>query len=226
MAGSVLDAVRQHWCMPTSPNARSVRISDDERGGWSSDRPRRDGAAARPADVSTRCRVLKAADTIRYSPGSLLVVVSPSTAERDRFTERVLESQGPLLSLGKVRALLQGRVAADQIEAQAAQLLEAAARKRLEAGETVVLAAEGLDADERERFVRLAHGFRRPRHVILLEAPRDQVADDDRATLNDLRRRLDAGELGAEGFQSALRLGGATTSELKRVVFRPPPQDD
>ena len=30
--------------MPTPPSTRSIKISDDERGGWSSDRPRRDGA--------------------------------------------------------------------------------------------------------------------------------------------------------------------------------------
>ena len=212
--------------MPTSPNARSVRISDDERGGWSSDRPRRDGAPARPPDVSTRCRVLTPSDELRYSPGSLLVVVSVSKTARDDFLARVLETQAPVLSLDKVRGLLEGRVGAEEMDSKASQLLDAAALKRFEAGDTVVLAAEGLDAAERERFVRMAHRFRRPRHVILLETPRDQVPDDDRAPLNDLRRRLDAGELGAEGFQTALRVGGATASELKRVVFRPPPQDD
>jgi hypothetical protein len=211
--------------MPTPPNARSVRISDDERGGWSSDRPRRDGAP-RPVDVSTRCRILRPSHELRYSPGSLLVIVSGSRTERDRLTARVLETQGPLLSLDKVRKLLEGKVGPEEIEERAAQLLEAAAQKRLEAGETVVLAAEGLAAEERDRFVRLAHRLRRPRHVILIEAPRDQVPDEDRGTLNDLRKRLDAGELGQEGFQTALRLGGAATGELKRIVFRPPPEDD
>ena len=52
------------------------------------------------------------------------------------------------------------------------------------------------------------------------------MSEDQRATLNDLRRRLDAGELGAEGFQTALRLGGATRSELKRIVFQPAPRED
>jgi hypothetical protein len=213
--------------MPNSPNARSVKISEDERGGWSSDRPRRGGAAAeRPADVSTRCRVLAPSDTLRYSPGSLLVVVSPSPELRDRLLTRVLETQSVVFGIDKVRALVSGRVPEDQEEEQAAQLLEKAVAKRLESGETVVLAAAGLDAEERDRYVRLAHRFRRPRHVILLEAPRDEVSDDDRAVLNDLRRRLDAGELGAEGFQTALRLGGSAASEVKRIVFRPPPQDD
>ena len=211
--------------MPTPPNARSVRIGDDERGGWSSDRPRRDGAP-KPVDVSTRCRVLRPSHEMRYSPGSLLVIVSPSAADRDRFAQRVLDSQNAVLSLDKIRALLEGRVPAEQLDASAAQLLDATALKRLENGDTVVLAATGLDAEERERFVRMAHRFRRPRHLILLEVARDQVADDDRGPLNDLRRRLDAGELGHEGVQTALRVGGAAAGELRRVVFRPAAEDD
>ena len=29
-----------------------------------------------------------------------------------------------------------------------------------------------------------------------------------------------------EGFQTAMRLGGSTITELKRIVFRPPPPKD
>src|SRR4051812_43633479 len=151
--------------MPTPPNARSVRISDDERGGWSSDRPRPGGRPPRPVDVSVRGRVLTPSDELRYSPGSLLVIVSASKDQRDALVQRVLESPGAVLSLDKVRGLLQGRVADDEIDERAVQLLDAAALKRFEAGDTVVLAAEGLDAAERERFVRMAHRFRRPRHL-------------------------------------------------------------
>jgi hypothetical protein len=89
-----------------------------------------------------------------------------------------------------------------------------------------VVPAQGLDPDERERFVRVAAGFRRPRHLILIETARDQVQEEDRAALSELRRRVDTGELGAEGFQTALRLGGGSVSELKRLVFRPAPRDD
>jgi hypothetical protein len=98
--------------------------------------------------------------------------------------------------------------------------------KRLEAGETVVIVPESLDPGERERYVRMAAGFKRPCHLILLETRRDQVAEELRAPLNELRRRLDAGQLGADGFQTALRLGGASLSELKRIVFQPPPRDE
>ena len=37
---------------------------------------------------------------------------------------------------------------------------------------------------------------------------------------------LDAGGLGQEGFVTSLRLGGATVSELKRILFAPAPRDD
>jgi hypothetical protein len=72
----------------------------------------------------------------------------------------------------------------------------------------------------------MAHAYNRPRHLILVEAGKDKVADEDRTTLGELRTALDAGELGREGFVTSLRLGGATVAELKRIVFAPPPRDD
>lgn len=212
--------------MPTPSSSRSIRIGDDERGGWSSDRPRRDGAPPRPADISVRCRVLKPSDRMRYSPGSLLLLVSASASERGRFAQRLITDRSALLSLDKVRGLLAGRVPEEEVETRAGELLHAALLKRLDAGETVVVAMEGLDGAAREPYVRAAARLRRPRHIILLETGRDQVSDEDRPALNDLRRRLDAGELGAEGIQTALRLNGASISQLKRIVFSPPPRDE
>ncbi|GAC1321420.1 MAG: hypothetical protein NVSMB25_15090 [Thermoleophilaceae bacterium] len=205
--------------MSTPQNTRSIKIPNDERGGWSSDRPRPDGAPARPPDISVRCRVLSPSDELRYSPGSLVLLVSASPTQREEFASRLIDNRAALLSLAKVRSLLSGRVPEDEVETRAVELLDAAVTKRLEAGESVVLGTDGLDASERERHLRLAARLRRPRHLILLETARDQVAEEDRAKLNDLRRRLDAGELGAEGIQTALRLGGASVAELKRIVF-------
>ena len=212
--------------MSEKPTARSVKISADERTGWSSERPRADGAPPRPVDVSVRCRVLPPSHRLRYSPGSLLVIVGADAAEPARFADRVVEERGASLAPARVRALLAGRVAEPEIEQRVSELLAAAVLKRLQAGQTVVLPLEGFDAHERERYVRLAHGLRRPRHLILLEAPRDAVREDERPALDELRRSLDAGDLGLEGFQTALRLGGQALAELKRIVFQPPPRDD
>src|SRR5215468_8476595 len=137
---------------PSGP--RSVKISDDERGAWTSDRPRRDNRPPRPRDISVRSRILHPTDRMRYSPGSLVVLVSASAADRDRFAQRVLEDKSALFSMDKVRA---------------------------------VLAADGVDAGSREVFVRMAAAAERPRHLILLEIPRDQVPEEQRATLNELR---------------------------------------
>lgn len=205
------------------PGARSVKIGSDERTGWSSDRPRRDGAPERPPNLSVHCSVLAPVDRLRYSPGSMLVVVSASAPERESFVQRLIEDRASLLSLAKVRALLSGKVADEEVEQRAGELLQAAVSKRLQNKDTVVLVAEGLSAEEREPFVRIAASLKRPRHLILLETSRDQVSEDELPTLNALRRALDAGELGEEGFQTALRLGGGTASEVKRILFRPPP---
>jgi predicted kinase len=212
--------------MASRPPARSVKISDDERTGWSSDRPRRDGAPPRPLDLTVHCRVLAPADRLRYSPGSLLVVLGASTVERNAFLDRLIEDRSSLLSLEKVRALLAGRVEEQELPARAQELLIAAASKRMENRETVVIAADGFEPAEREPFVRIAAALKRPRHLILLETAREQVSDENLAALNELRRALDAGELGGEGFQTALRLGGGTAGEVKRILFRPPPREE
>ena len=105
---------------PTPPSVRSVKIGSDERGGWTTDRPPREGdGPPRPVDVSARCRVLAPSDRLRYSPGSLLLIVSADAAESARFAERVVEERGVVLSLAKVRTLLAGRVAEDELEARA-----------------------------------------------------------------------------------------------------------
>ncbi len=212
--------------MPESPSSRSVKIGVDERTGWSSERPRRDGAPPRPANIAVRSRVLRPSDRMRYSPGSLLLVVGATGPGPDHFLDRVLEERGIAFSLVKVRALLAGRVADDEIESRSRELLDATVAKRLQGGQTVVIAVAGFDVEERERYVRLAHGLRRPRHLLLIETSRDQVPEDERPALDELRRALDAGELGQEGFQTVMRLGGNALSELKRIVFRPPQRED
>ena len=211
--------------MSSRPPSRSVKISADERTGWSSDRPRRDGAPPPPADLTVHCRVLAPSERLRYSPGSLLIVVSASPAERDRFLDRLIEDRACLLSLQRVRGLLSGRVADEELDARAQELLQAAVLKRLQHRETVVLAVETLGPDERERFLRIAAALGRPRHLIMLETAREQVREEDRAALNALRRALDAGELGREGVQTALRLGGGSVAEVRRIAFRSAPRE-
>jgi AAA domain-containing protein len=212
--------------MEQSSKPRSVKIGDDERLGWSSERPRREGGPQRPADISTRNRILKPSEELMYSPGSLVVVASTAPADAADFVNRLVQTKGALFSLAKVRALLAGRVAQDELDARAQELLMGAIAKRLESGETVVLVTETLDADERDPFVRMAAAIGRPRHLVLFEPAGADLDDDRKAALSDLRRRLTAGELGQEGFQTSLRLAGSTIGEVKRLDFQRPARDD
>ncbi len=158
-----------------SSSARSVKIGSDERTGWSSERPRREGAPPRPLDVSVRNTVLRPSDRLRYSPGSLLLVTGAQAAGLDRFVGRVIEEKGIVFTPAKVRALLAGRVPEDQIDAKSGELLRAAVAKRMQGGETAVVAIENADTDTRRQFVELAFAHRRPRHLFLVETPSDQV---------------------------------------------------
>jgi hypothetical protein len=212
--------------MRDTPNARSVKIGDDERTGWSSERPRPEGSRPRTVDISGRCRVLIPSYRMRYSPGSLVVIVGPAKLNPDTFADRVIEERGAAMSLPKVRKLLAGRVPESEIEERSRALLDAAVLKRLESSQTVVVPMEGLDREERERYTRMAHRLKRPRHLILLDGGRDDMSDEERPALDDLRRSVDGGEVGQEGFQTALRLSGNARAELKRIIFQPPPRDD
>lgn len=210
--------------MADPSSSRSVKIDQDERGGWSSDRPRRDGAPPRPVDVAVRGRALSPATLLRYSPGSLLIIVSGSAEVREGLAKRVVEESSALLSMTKVRGLLATKGIDD--DERAGQLLDATVAKRLANGDSVALVADGVTAAERERYVRMANANKRPCHLILVEAPRADVAEEDHEPLNQLRKALDTGQLGADGFNTFLRLGGSALAEVKRIVFRPFEKDD
>jgi hypothetical protein len=212
--------------MEQGSKPRSVKIGEDERLGWSSERPRREGGPARPADISTRNRVLKPSEELMYSPGSLVVVVSSAPEEADAFVNRLVQNKGALFSMNKVRTLLEGRVGEAELESRAQELLTSAIAKRLESGETVLVVADTLDPEEREPFVRLAAAAGRPRHIVLFEPAGVDLDDEGKAALSDLRRRLTAGELGQEGFQTSLRLAGSTIGDVKRLDFQRPSRDD
>src|ERR1700759_5362436 len=101
--------------MSEKNTARSVKIGSDERTGWSSERPRPGGGPPRPVDISVRCRVLAPSHRLRYSPGSLVVIVGPQAAEPARFAERVIEERGATLTRSRVRELLAGRGAEGEV---------------------------------------------------------------------------------------------------------------
>ncbi len=205
-------------------STRSVKIGQDERTGWSSDRPRREGGPERKPDISVRGRVLEPTFRLRYTPGSLVLVAAPDRAGAEGYMHTVLEDRSALLAPGRVERLLKGRVPDEQLAEQTEVLLEKAVLKRLTAGDATVLVLGTLGAEEREHWLREAHALRRPRHLVLLDGSGGD--DADREALGDLRKALMANQLGDEGFHTAIRLGGSAANEVKRIVFRSPPKDD
>ncbi len=203
--------------------ARSVKFSKDERTGWSSDRPRPGGGPPRPANIAVRNQVLAPSDRLRYTPTSLVIVVAPDGIAAEAFLNRVLEDKSTFLSAAKVRRLLTGRVAPEDLEERADAVLESAVLKRMDAGQPVVLLLEGFSAVDRDRWVRPAAALRRPRHLILLEGTAE---DQEKGALGDLRRTLMVGDLGEEGFHTAIRLGGSSADEVNRLLFRAIPRDE
>jgi hypothetical protein len=211
--------------MASRPPGRSVKIGEDERTGYSSDRPRRDGGRPRAPDLRVNSRVLAPGDRLRYSPGSLLIVCCAASEQLEAFLERLIEDRTSVLTRARVLKLLAGRVPEEQIEQRADELLALTAGKRMESRQTVVLGLQDMSAAVREPFLAKATELHRPRHLILLEVARELVDDETLGELNELRRALDAGELGAEGIQTALRLGGGTAQEVKRIIFRAPSRE-
>src|SRR5689334_18913064 len=132
--------------MEQGSKPRSVKIGEDERLGWSSERPRREGGPQRPADISTRNRLLKPSEELIYSPGSLVVVASSAPDQAEAFVNRLVQQKGALFSTNKVRTLLEGRVPDEELEDRARELLTNAIVKRLESSETVLIVADTLDA--------------------------------------------------------------------------------
>jgi hypothetical protein len=167
--------------------------------------------------------VLDPTDRLRYTPGSLVLVATPDAERAEEYLTGILEERGALLSRGRVERLLQGRVPAEELPEQAATVLERAVHKRLADGDATVLLLEGFDPEEREPWLRAAAARRRPRHLILLDGA---AGDDDKAALGELRKTLMAGGLGDEGLHTAIRLGGSSAAEVKKLVFRAPPRDD
>ena len=137
---------------------------------------------------------------MRYSPGSLVEIVCADRVLRDRFVARVIDEQSAVLSLDKVRALLAGKLPADQVEEKAQALLDAAASKRFASGQTVVIPLEGLDPEERERYVRLAAAHRRARHLVLVEAAKDAVRRGDARDADRAADRAGRGRTGPGGL--------------------------
>ena len=160
--------------MATRPPARSVKISEDERTGWSSDRPRRDGAPPRPANLTVHCRVLAPADRLRYSPGSLLSSPAPRRAERDALPRA--PDRGP-----RLRCSRSTRCARCSPGASPSEEMRAARAEELLRGRRVQAPGEPRDRRARRRRPRRRRARAVRAHGRRAQAPAPPDPARDRA---------------------------------------------
>lgn len=204
--------------MLDSNSARRIVIGPEERSGWSSERPRE----GRKAHSQNRARVLSPAAELYYAPRSLLVVCSATPEIRLKFLQRFFSAQ-QIISQRRIEAFLGGSVDSKDLGAAAKQLMHAAISRRLQAGQSTVIAPLELFVDEREDLTKIAHQYKRTAHLIVLDAGRQAVGDENLfAQLAALRAAARSGEVGSEGFRTALVLGRADVDRLQAVFFIDP----
>src|ERR1039457_4636177 len=120
-------------------NPRRVKIGTEERTGWSSERPVKEGETPR-GPLRPPARVLEATTDLTYSPRSLIIVCGAEEDTRSKLLRRLFPSQ-LLLSTARVAKLIAEKVPAQQLDAAAEQLFLTAVRRRLVTGSPTVIEA-------------------------------------------------------------------------------------
>jgi len=214
---------------------RSVKISEHERSGYSSDRTRRgeiigDSNGDRPANVRrARGRRLNPSNRLGYAPSSVIVLAGASRVGKTAFADRLFDKGSvAVLSLAKIRRMIAATDDEAKARAQALSLVGQVAHQRLRAGQSVVFDGDALDPEERRGLVLIAQQARRPAHLIFLEGSREQLEADgaDEATLErdlplaaELRRAVEQERLGEEGFATVLTLTRRAADQVKQIGF-------
>jgi len=224
---------------PSTPNERSglrsVKISEHERSGYSSDRTRR-GEPVRedsPRQAETvrraRGRRLPPSNRLGYAPSSVIVLAGAAGSGKTTFAERLFDKGSvAVLSPDKIRRMIAAPPDSPEAQAQALSLIGQVAVQRLRAGQSVVIDGRALEPDERRGLVLIAQRARRPAHLIFLEASREQLlesgvgeedADRDLRLALELRRAIEQDRLGEEGFATVLTLTRRAADQVKQIGF-------
>lgn len=224
----------------TETDARRVKIDSSERMAYSSDapRPRKEGSkkshqGPRFSVNRKRCRVLQPDDKLVYPHSCLVIVTGPSGAGKSSWAQRLFP-QGSVLSLEKMRELISGDAHDEEVTPKAQELLQTVIRKRLEARRTVVITMAALTPEERIEWVALAQEAKRSAHLVVLDATKENcvnaqteasqptpedVIENEVANLAVTRKSLVKGELGQEGFSSAILLTQPVASKVKKITL-------
>jgi predicted kinase len=214
---------------------RSVKIGDQERSAYSSDRTRRgepigDRDEERGQSVRrARGRRLNPSNRISYSPSSVIVLAGAAGVGKTTFADRLFDKGSvAVLSIAKIQRMIAGAPEGPEARAQAVSLIGQVAAQRLRAGQSVVIDGRALDPEERRELVLVAQRARRPAHLIFLEGSREQLEqggaseqdiEHDLPLTGELRRAVEQDRLGEEGFSTVLTLTRRAAEQVRQIGF-------
>jgi hypothetical protein len=205
--------------MASSDGVRSVKIGADERTGWSSDRPQRAGSGpGRPPRPAGRALAVAASDTLSFPSGSLVVFTGADAVTVHRLVARLLPRPA-LISYDTLARAVAEKVPLEQVGEVTLRLVGKRVAERQAEGQATVIETGELSAELRSALAALADR-RAGSHLVVLDAGRKAVGDDERfEQLRVVVAGARSGEIGAEGFSTAVVLGRIDLDKVTGIEF-------
>jgi hypothetical protein len=205
--------------MASNDTVRSIKIGADEKTGWSSDRPQRTtSGGGRPPRPAGRSLTIKPSDALSFPAGSLVLFTGADAVTLHRFVGRLLPKP-TVISYDQLARAVAGKVAAEQVAAITLKLIAKPIAERLGAGEAVVIETVDLSSELRRSLAALS-GPPTGSHLVVLDAGRKAVDDDARFDeLQAVTTQARSGEIGVEGFSTAVVLGRSDLDKVTEVEF-------
>lgn len=201
---------------------RSVKIGADERTGWSSERPRREGTGAnagrRPPKPAGKALNVAASDTLSFPQGSLVIFTGADAVVVHRLVARMLPKPA-LISYDTLAQAVAEKVPAERVEEVTLQLVGKRVAERREAGQATVVETGDLGTELRTKLAALSDR-RGGAHLVVLDSGRKAVGDEERfEALRAVVAGARSGEIGAEGFSTAMVLGRVDLDKVTGIEF-------
>jgi hypothetical protein len=205
--------------MASSDGVRSVKIGADERTGWSSERPQRmRSGPGRPPRPAGRALAVAASDTLSFPSGSLVIFTGADAVAVRRLVARLLP-RPMLISYDALARAVAEKVPSEQVGEVTLRLVGKRVAERQAEGQATVIETGELSSELRTALAALADR-RAGSHLVVLDAGRKAVGDDERfEALRAVVAGARSGEIGAEGFSTAMVLGRVDLDKVTGIEF-------
>jgi hypothetical protein len=208
--------------MASGDGVRSVKIGADERTGWSSERPRREASSSgkgRPPKPAGRALAVKASDTLSFPAGGLVVFTGADAVVVHRLVARMLPRPALISYDVLARAVAEKKVPEEQVAEVTLRLVGKRVAERQAEGQATVIETGDLSSELRTKLAALADR-RGGAHLVVLDSGRKAVGDDERfEVLRSVVAGARSGEIGSEGFSTAMVLGRVDLDHVTGIEF-------